>query len=100
MILTGSLCRAARALARLPRDFVARSAGVDPQVLADFEIVGADPGPEARDRLRAALERGGAVFIAEDGEGGAGVRLKFTAPDARAITRQEGEGGPVGDDDV
>jgi len=28
------------------------------------------------------------------------VRLKFTAKDVRAINRLEGEGGPVGSDDV
>lgn len=51
-------------------------------------------------RLRDALERGGAVFIREDNSGGLGVRLKFNAKDVRAINRMEGEGGPVGTDDV
>ena len=51
-------------------------------------------------RLRDALERGGAVFIGEDNSGGLGVRLKFNAKDVRAINRMEGEGGPVGTDDV
>ena len=46
------------------------------------------------------LERGGAVFIGEDNSGGLGVRLKFNAKDVRAINRMEGEGGPVGTDDV
>ena len=51
-------------------------------------------------RLRDALERGGAVFIDEDHRAGSGVRLKFNAKDVRAINRMEGEGGPVGTDDV
>ena len=51
-------------------------------------------------RLQDSLERGGAVFIAKDHTGGLGVRLKFNTKDVRAINRMEGEGGPVGTDDV
>jgi hypothetical protein len=39
------------------------------------------------------------VFIGENG-GGIGVRLKFTAAEARQIARLEGEGGPVANDRV
>lgn len=98
--ITGSLARAARALVQLPRGHVARLAGLDERALADFEAGHADPGEDARVRLRHALEEGGAVFLPEDADGGAGVRLKFTGRDVRAINRMEGEGGPVGDDDV
>jgi len=98
--MTGSQARAARALVQWPRDHVACLAALDDAALADFEAGRADPGEDAKARLRHALEEGGAVFIAEDGDGGVGVRLKFTARDVRAINRLEGEGGPVGDDDV
>jgi hypothetical protein len=69
-------------------------------VIIDFEMGRAMPPPNVRDRLRAALEEGGAVFIQESSEGGVGVRLKFNSRDVRAINRLEGEGGSIGEDDV
>jgi len=100
MSITGPQAKAARILVQWPRDHVARRAQLEETALADFEAARADPGTEAKARLRQALEDGGAIFIPEDAGGGAGVRLKFTARDVRAINRLEGEGGPVGDDDV
>jgi hypothetical protein len=46
------------------------------------------------------LETFGAVFIPESDGIGAGVRLKFMRQDVRQISRLEGEGGIVADDDV
>lgn len=100
MSITGPLARAARALAQLPRAHVAQLAAMTDRALEDFEAGFADPGEEAKARLRHRLEASGAVFLAEDGEHGAGVCLKFTARDVRQIDRLEGEGGTVGDDDV
>lgn len=100
MSITGPQARAARALAQWPRDHVARLAGWDETALADFEGGRGDPGEDEKARLRHALEEGGALFLPEDQAGGIGVRLKFTARDVRAINRLEGEGGPVGSDDV
>lgn len=100
MAITGPLARAARALVQWPRDHVGKLARIDEAVLKDFEVGLSDlPGTD-KTRLRQALEEGGAVFLPEDEGGGHGVRLKFTARDVRAIARLEGEGGPVGDDDV
>lgn len=99
MVITGPQCRAARALIEWPREHVARLSGVDAQVIADFETGRGDPGEDAKARLFAVLEDGGAVFIPENG-GGLGVRLKFNRREVRAINKWEGEGGPVGDDDV
>jgi hypothetical protein len=73
---------------------------VDLTVVRAFEDGVQQVDPAIGSRLRAALEAGGAHFIEEDAEGGAGVRLKFTRKDVRAIRRWEGEGGPVGEDDV
>ncbi len=98
--LTGPLARAARALAQLPRGFVARKAGLDKDLLEGFEEGRETLDADGLARLLVALEEGGAVFIAEDSKGGIGVRLKFTSKDVRAINRMEGEGGPVGYDDV
>ncbi len=99
MTITGPQCRAARALVEWPREHVARLSGVDAQAIAEFETGTGDPGEDAKARLQAALEKGGAVFIAENG-GGLGVRLKFNRKEVRAINRWEGEGGPAADDDV
>lgn len=100
MPITGSLARAARALVQWPRDHVARLAALDEAALADFEAGRVALDDDARARLRHRLEEGGAVFLPEDGAGGVEVRLKFAAKDVRAINRMEGEGGPVGSDDV
>ena len=99
MTIDGPLARAARALVQWPRDHVARLGRLDEAALAAFERGEAALPPDDVDRLRAVLEQGGAVFIAENG-GGRGVHLNFTRKDVRAINRLEGEGGPVGDDDV
>ena len=99
MTITGPQAHAARALVEWPREHVARLSGLTVEALRAFERGKIHPGPDAAARLRAALESGGAVFIDEN-DAGLGVRLKFNSRDARSINRLEGEGGPVGDDDV
>lgn len=99
MELTGPICRAGRALVQWPRRKLAEACGVTKTAIRDFESANIDPGPEARAKLKQLLEQGGAVFIPE-GDMGAGVRLRHTQRDVRALTRLEGEGGPVGEDDV
>jgi len=49
--------------------------------------------------LQSALERGGAVFIPDNG-GGIGVRLKFSKSVAKGIDILENEGGIVAPDRV
>ena len=100
MSMNGPLARAARALIQWPRSHVAKIAELDEETLARFEAGGSMLAASELTRLRDALERGGAVFIDEDHRAGSGVRLKFNAKDVRAINRMEGEGGPVGTDDV
>lgn len=98
MPITGPQCCAARALVQWSRGEVAARTGVGIETIADFETGRVIP-PDVRDRLKAALEEGGAVFIFENG-GGVGVRLKFSSREVRAINKWESEGGPVGEDDV
>lgn len=100
MPITGPQARAARALIEWPRDKVASLAGVSVEILADFETLKSDPGEAARDAIQGALEGGGAVFLAEGGGEGRGVRLKWAKKEARQLNRMENEGGPVADDDV
>jgi len=99
MIITGPLCRAARALVQWPRAQLCAASGVPKPAIRAFETVDVDPGDEAKAALRHALETAGAVFIDEDALG-AGVRLRFTARDVKQLRRLEGEGGAVGEDDV
>ncbi len=100
MTIIGAQARAARALIRLPRDHVARTAGLDEDTLRAFETGDANLDTDTLHRLRVALEAGGAVFLPETREGGIGVRLKFPAKDVRAIDGLENEGGAYGSDDV
>lgn len=98
-IMTGPLCRAARALVQLTAEQVAEKAQLDPQVILDYEAGLGDPGPEVRRKLFETLELAGAVFIPENG-GGAGVRLKYSRRDLRNVRKWEGEGGAVPEDDA
>jgi|SRR5690606_38025901 len=99
MDITGPLCRAARVLVQWPRERLAEICGVTKKMIRDFETAGVDPGPELKAKIKQTLELGGAVFIPED-DMGAGVRLRHTRKDVRALQRLESEGGPVGEDDV
>jgi len=98
-MITGSQCRAARALVEVTRGKLALRSGVDEAVIHDFERKIDKPEDRTTEALQAALEELGAVFLAENG-GGIGVRLKFTAAEARQIARLEGEGGMVASDRV
>ena len=99
MSITGPQCKAARALVQWPRDHVARLSGLTVEAIRAYERGRIHPGAESVERLRAALESGGAVFIDENGLG-VGVRLRFNSRDVRALNRLENEGGAVADDDV
>lgn len=100
--LTGRLIAAGRALTGVSLEDLAASAGLDPETMRLAEDSGSAclSSAEESEAIIRALEHFGAVFLAEGGGLGAGVRLKFTRLDVKQITRMEGEGGPVGDDDV
>ena len=99
MAITGAQCRAGRALAELSREMLARLSRVDATVIEHFERKLDKPDAGAVKAIAAALEEAGVVFISENG-GGVGVRLKFTASEAKRIANLENEGGAVGLDDV
>lgn len=98
-VLTSAQCRAARALIEWSVEELSRLSHVGVQTIIDFEARFRAPVDDIKRQIRVALEEGGVVFIAENG-GGAGVRLKFSRREARAINRWEGEGGTVGEDDI
>lgn len=98
-MITGSQCRAGRALVEITRAKLAKRSGVDEALIERFERELQDPGQPAVAALGKALEELGAVFIPENG-GGIGVRLKFSSSEAKRIAQLEGEGGIVASDRV
>ena len=98
-MITGSQCRAGRALAEISRDILAKLSKVDATVIEHFERKLDKPGEKDVASIVAALESAGIIFLPENG-GGIGVRLKFTASEARRIAVLEGEGGVTGLDEV
>ena len=98
-VITAAQCRAARALIEWSVDELALASKVDTKTITDFELRYRAPNDGDKRRIRVAFEDGGVIFIPENG-GGAGVRLKFSRREVRAINRWEGEGGSIGEDDI
>lgn len=98
-MITGSKCRAARALVEISRPMLSRRSGVDVRVIERFENNAGRPEVCAIEEIRNSLEELGAVFISANGSG-YGVRLKFSNVDAEQIARLECEGGIVASDRV
>ncbi|MBN9084572.1 MAG: hypothetical protein BGP04_25165 [Rhizobiales bacterium 62-17] len=98
-MITGSQCRAARALVEISRPMLSRRSGVDVRVIERFENLMGRPQMYELEEIRNALEELGAVFIPENGSG-YGVRLKFSDVEAAQIARLECEGGIVANDRV
>jgi len=103
-IVTGRQIAAARALVSLSQSALAEAAGISQQAVKRMEAnsinVPASTETCKLTKVVQALDRAGALMVAEDGVAGAGVRLKFTRTDIKQINRWEGEGGSVGSDDV
>lgn len=98
-MITGSQCRAARALVEISRPMLSRRSGVDVRVIERFENTTGRPKACEIEEIKNTLEELGAVFIPENGSG-FGVRLKFNNVDAAQIARLECEGGIVANDRV
>lgn len=99
--ITGRQVAAARVLAGVSRNDIAARAKISLITLAEIEAEGSVAvAAEPAQALRQALEHFGVLFVPENDNVGAGVRLKFTRRDAKQINRLENEGGPAGDDDV
>lgn len=102
MKMSGRLIAAARALAGISREDFAAAAGVSAQALASMEANGSAWLHSAEEVVAVgrAFEIFGVVIIDEDGNMGAGVRLKFTRDAVRQLGRLENEGGIVRSDDA
>lgn len=74
MAITAAQLRAARALINMTQDDLAAAAGVATKTIATFEAEGRAPRGATVEKLQAALETAGVVFIETDN--GAGVILR------------------------
>ena len=101
-MITGPQITAARALTGVSQTKLSIRSGLDLAAIRRLEAKRAvhSEDNEALMAARRALEELGAMFIDESGGFGAGVRLKFSRTQARAIGAWEGEGGVPADDDV
>ena len=71
--------RGARAMLGLTQAALAEAAGISTTALNNIERGAADPKASTLAAIQKALEAGGVVFVAENGEG-PGVRLKKERP--------------------
>ena len=72
-MITGSQCRAGRALAELSREILARLSKVDMETIEQFERKLARPDDDTIAAIQRGLEEAGIVFIAENGGGLYGI---------------------------
>lgn len=99
-IFNGDMARAARVLVRVSAKYVAREAKLARDDLRGFERGRDTLSQDQQDRVQAALEGLGAVFLPDGPNGGYGVRLKFGRSKMFSLDRWEGEGGPASHDRV
>jgi len=99
MMITGAMCRAARALVQIGRPHLAVVSKVDEAIIEAFELHTDTPDDATLSALQTALEDLGATFLPEDGARGVGVRLKFSRGVTKRIDILENEGG-IGVDPV
>lgn len=99
-MFTGPICKAARALVQIDLPQFAALSDLSEEVIANFESGAISLSIATTDKLARKLEDLGASFIPEEGELGAGVRLKFSQSVTSEIEDLENEGGPARADDV
>lgn len=85
--MTPAQCRAARAMVEISQDGLAEASGVHAQTIFAFESGKRAPYRSTLDKLRAALEAAGVVFLDPNGNG-PGVALKRDANGARSPAGQ------------
>ena len=75
MTISPDQCRAARALARMTQDQLAKASNVSLRSIIHFEKGERTPVPNNLSAIKTALEDAGIEFLDENG-GGPGIRLK------------------------
>lgn len=94
VFLTPDLARAARAFTKVSTRTIAEEAQLTKKQVRRFEQGGTLPN-DAKVRLKAALEKYGALFIEEDEHAGYGVRRKYPRERFMRLNAWEGEGGSL-----
>ena len=92
-MLTGDLARAGRAMTKVSVGTIARYAKLTKEQVRFFEQRTHGLTDEERQRLQAALEHYGALFLPEEGTLGYGVRRKYAREGLLRMNTWEGEGG-------
>lgn len=99
-VFNAGLARAGRALVGISTWYIADETGIDRDDIRQFERGILTLPDEQQEAIQQVLIDHGALFLPDSQAGGYGVRLKHSAAKSRQIDRWEGEGGPVGEDDV
>lgn len=99
-MITGPLCKAARALVQVSRSKLAGRTNVRTNVIEMFERELHTPDRDTVATFQKSLEELGAVFIPEQCSNGAGVRLKFSSSVTDRLRTLVDEGGPSSTDAV
>jgi len=86
--MTAAQCKGARAMLGLTRKDLAKSAKVAERTLVNFEGEKRNLYDRTLIDIQKALENAGIVFIPEDKNGGAGIRLSQTGPTEKADKKQ------------
>ncbi len=95
-MLDGTQLRMARAALNWGRKTLAGRSGVAPVTISNIERFVFFPSPRSAERLRAALEEAGIVFVVESATGGSGILYKSakTPPQRRPGGRPRRYTGP------
>jgi hypothetical protein len=100
MTITARQCAAGRLLADVDLSLLSEKSGVPLDELSAFEEGRTLPDTSQLAALRASLEALGIEFLPEQGANGAGLRLKFSNAQSKALSAWESEGGEPAEDNV
>lgn len=93
VFLTADLARAARAFTKVSPKTIAQDAGLTREKVRNFERGKIHLSAEEKLKLRASLEKYGALFIEEEEHAGYGVRRRYPRSSLMRLNTWEGEGG-------
>jgi hypothetical protein len=93
VFLTPDLARAARAFTKVSTKTIASSAGMEKTQVRSFEQGKIGLTNDEKARLKASLEKYGALFLDEEETVGYGVRRRYPREGLMRMNAWEGEGG-------
>lgn len=93
VFLTPDLARAARAFTKVSVKTIASAADLTREQVRSFEQGTIGLADDEKERLKASLEKYGALFLPEEERVGYGVRRRYPREGLLRINAWEGEGG-------